>query len=254
MSWSELASAVATTVRHSPLETARFGLDVDRAVAPDARASPDEDVCRVVARSQADVVVLRYPADRVALPAALVLTGRVVVPADVLVYWRLPVDLTASAVPGLSTTVEADLPPAEVADLVGDVFAGYTNHYAANPLLGAAAALEGYVEWATSSVVSSAPVVTRRDGSAVALATLAEGVGHVEVELAGVRAAARGRGVYAHLLAGVAAASRSAGAAELVISTQVHNTGVQRAWARVGGEPLAAYTTVHLVRRGLLGA
>ncbi|MER5646560.1 GNAT family N-acetyltransferase [Streptosporangium sp. NPDC002524] len=86
----------------------------------------------------------------------------------------------------------------------------------------------------------------------LALATLADDDERTEILLAGVASRARGRGLYAHLLAAVEGRALARGAREVVISTQGHNTGVQRAWARYGFEPALTFLTVHLVRSRLL--
>ena len=83
----------------------------------------------------------------------------------------------------------------------------------------------------------------------LALATVDQQQSWTEIELAGVVPAEQGRGRYGHLLAAVEDASTSK---RLVISTQGHNTGVQRAWARYGFEPVHTLLTVHLVTPGLL--
>ncbi|MFF3442970.1 GNAT family N-acetyltransferase [Streptosporangium sp. NPDC002721] len=91
------------------------------------------------------------------------------------------------------------------------------------------------------------------DGDGIlALATLADDTDRTEILLAGVVSRARGRGLYAHLLAAVEGRALALGAREVVISTQGHNTGAQRAWARYGFEPALAFLTVHLVRPRLL--
>ncbi|WP_440064043.1 GNAT family N-acetyltransferase [Streptosporangium sp. OZ121] len=86
----------------------------------------------------------------------------------------------------------------------------------------------------------------------LALATLADDADRTEILLAGVISRARGRGLYAHLLAAVEGRALARGAREVVISTQGHNTGVQRAWARYGFEPALTFLTVHLIRSRLL--
>ena len=95
-------------------------------------------------------------------------------------------------------------------------------------------------------------VLEQAGTEAIGLATLAHTAGTTEILLAGIIRAARGRRRYAHLLAGVEEAARAHGAERLVISTQAHNAGVQRAWARYGFEPVGSVHTVHAVRRDLL--
>lgn len=86
------------------------------------------------------------------------------------------------------------------------------------------------------------------------LATLEEDGPRTEILLAGVVSGSQGRGLYAHLLRAVEDRALARGAAEVVISTQGHNTRVQRAWARYGFEPVQTFLTVHLVRSRLLRA
>lgn len=78
------------------------------------------------------------------------------------------------------------------------------------------------------------------------------GCGLVEILLAGVVPHAQGRGMYPHLLAAMEDWALDEGAEAVVISTQGHNTRVQRAWSRYGFEPVHSLVTAHLVRPELL--
>jgi GNAT superfamily N-acetyltransferase len=144
-----------------------------------------------------------------------------------------------------------------VADAVADSFAGYGNHYLANPLLDSAAALAGYQEWARRSLSGERDaLVLVGSGRPIGVATLVgshDGTSHLEVLLAGLVSAAQGRGSYAVLLTACADEARQRGLSRLIISTQVHIVRVQRAWARLGLRPFAAVETVHAVRAGRLG-
>jgi hypothetical protein len=92
------------------------------------------------------------------------------------------------------------------------------------------------------------------DGVVVGVATASSAESEWEIELAGIVPDRQRGGLYAHLLRGIHDGARHAGADRVVISTQSHNIGVQRAWARLGYEPIDAIETVHLVREGLLPA
>jgi ribosomal protein S18 acetylase RimI-like enzyme len=254
VSWHQAVDAPDVAAVPSPYETDRFGVSVDRiGVAEAAKVTLDE-VRALVRGSAADVVVLRYPADRVGWFAALAGDGRVALMADSLVYWRLKVGSgrRPEPAPSLRTAVDRDVEPATVDALVADMFAAYGNHYLANPLFDPALALAGYQQWARRSVADVGAVVVRDADQLLGLATLEHTPGRTEILLAGVVSAAQGRGIYAHLLAEVERQAAERGAAELVISTQGHNVRVQRAWARYGFEPVHALLTVHLVRPDLL--
>ncbi len=255
MSWEALFGDSAPVLAPSAVESARFGLDVERLLVPDASTIATDEIVGLVAPSAADVVVLRYPASRIDVFGALLRTGRHVLFADQLAYWRLPTGTGRTPSPRADLTVDGvgtgDV-DALVDDLVADIFAGYGNHYLADPVFDPGLALAGYQEWARTSAAAGGGLVLRRDGIPVALATTGSEGDHVEIELAGVLAAEQGRGLYPHLLAGVEERAAGSGAVAVVISTQAHNTGVQRAWARYGFEPVATFTTVHVLRPGLL--
>lgn len=135
-------------------------------------------------------------------------------------------------------------------DLVGDVFGDAGNHFCANPLFERSLALVGYQEWARRTIADQSAVVLRGpDRRVLALAAIDQQRSWTEIQLAGVVPAEQGRGRYGHLLAAVEDATTSR---RLVVSTQGHNTGVQRAWARYGFEPVHTLLTVHLVTSRLL--
>lgn len=260
MSWQELTGTGPVLARPSAVESDRFGVSVDRVLAPLETPDGPAGVLAAVAASTADVVVLRYPTAWVALAARLAAApaGRDLVPADQLTYWRLRTGAgrrPASA--GALTVVPASEEDAAardalVDDLVADIFSGYGNHYSANPLFDPALALAGYQQWARGSAAAGGALVLRDGGDPVAVATTSTVEDVLEIELAGVLTARQGSGLYPHLLAGVEDLAAAGGATEVVISTQTHNTGVQRAWARYGFEPVATFSTLHLVRPGLL--
>lgn len=257
MSWDDVVIARGVSRRESPYETSRFGRSFSRLTVPLGSQTDDvfDDVREALARDAADVVVLRYPASRVDWFARLLGPERDLIAADSLVYWRLQIGSgrRPAAAADLSASAASGVTPEFLDSLVRDMFVGYGNHYLANPLLDPAAALDGYVEWARRSADQDTSVVlTQATEGAVGLATMSTSGSVSEIELAGIAAQAQQRGYYGHLLAGCEDVAGAAGADRLVISTQVHNTDVQRAWARYGFEPVGTVLTVHAVRTGLL--
>ncbi|MGO4255794.1 GNAT family N-acetyltransferase [Marmoricola sp. RAF53] len=256
MSWQELTGTGPVQVRASAVESDRFGVSVDRVLAPLDTPDGPAGVLAAVAASAADVVVLRYPTAWVGLAASL--TGRDLVPADQLTYWRLRTGSGRRPAPDPALAVvpaseeDAAARDALVDDLVADIFTGYGNHYSANPLFDPALALAGYQQWARGSAAAGGALVLRDSGGPVAVATTSTVDDVVEIELAGTLTARQGSGLYPHLLAGVEDLALAAGAIEVLISTQTHNTGVQRAWARYGFEPVATFSTLHLLKPGLI--
>lgn len=256
MSWQSAMSSPDIAMRDSPLESRRFGHTFSRVEVSLAVHDPSAlDVVRSFLREDvSDVVVVRYPAVHVGWFAELLDPGRALISADTLTYWSLDVGTgrPPSTNPAVTARV-ADLPAqALVEDLVSDMFAGYGNHYLANPLLDPSAALAGYVEWAQRSAADDTAVLLHRDGDDVGLATMETGAAVCEIQLAGIRADFQSLGLYGHLLAACEDAARAAGATQLVISTQAHNANVQRAWARYGFVPVGSLHTVHAVRAELV--
>ncbi|MGC5010285.1 GNAT family N-acetyltransferase [Streptosporangium sp. DT93] len=282
MSWWEMTGNGTPRAVESPFDSARFGRPVQRLTVPAGSGPSFGPVREAVLGSAADVIVLRYPAGHVGWFAELTSLGRTAVFADSLAYWRLRAGRGRAPEPRADLRVVGPLPADAVPGPVCDIFAAYRSHYTANPLFDAGAALEGYREWAVRSAASGGCVALRErdahdDGSGVlALATLAgdgitgggghevaddggtgggkdeDSAGVTEILLAGVVSRARGRGLYGHLLAAVEERALARGGREVVISTQGHNTGVQRAWARYGFEPVHTFLTVHLIRSRLL--
>ncbi|TCN39198.1 hypothetical protein EV644_107167 [Kribbella orskensis] len=247
MSWYDALEAGELTIRPGDYESRRFGVAVDRISISASAGTPLPEVLAAVDKSTADVVILRYPAREVSWFAALASGPRTALLADSLVYWSLPVGKGRRPAPlaGFAAMLEPAVDDDLVDDLVGDIFGDYGNHYCANPLFARTQALAGYQEWARRSVEDQGAVVLRGpDRRVLALATVDQQRSWTEIELAGVVPAEQGRGRYGHLLAAVEDAATSR---RLVISTQGHNTGVQRAWARYGFEPIHTLLTVHLV-------
>ncbi|MER6947320.1 GNAT family N-acetyltransferase [Nonomuraea sp. NPDC000554] len=251
MAWQDVIEATALRAWESRVESERFGCSVERLTA--GSASPFPAVREAVLGSDADVIVLRYPAEHVGWFAQLTALGRTAVFADSLVYWRLRAG-QGRAPEGAPDLLPVEPAAASVGELISEIFTAYGNHYLANPLFDPADAVAGYQEWALSSAAEGGCLALwdRSTEALVALATLEEGEARTEILLAGVVPGRQGRGLYAHLLKAVEDRTLTRGSADVVISTQGHNTRVQRAWARYGFEPTQTVLTVHLIRSALL--
>lgn len=254
MAWCDVIEPRAVRAQESPLESARFGCSVERLTVAAGAGATSREVREAVLASAADVVVLRYPAEHVGWFAELTGLGRTALFADCLMYWRLRAGEGRPPRPSPELRVAALNSPAVVEALVADIFAAYGNHYLANPLFAAAAALEGYQDWALRSAAEGSCLALSDESRVLGIATLADDGPRTEILLAGMVSAAQGRGLYAHLLRAVEEHVLVRGAQEVVISTQGHNTRVQKAWARYGFVPVQALLTVHLVRTRLLCA
>jgi hypothetical protein len=139
-------------VEVSTVETARFGTTIGRVeLGPDTECGASE-ILDLVDGAEPDVVVLRYPADRVAWPAAFTRGSRAVYHADSIVYWECrlsaPVELPTGTTSRVATASERTL----VHDLARSAFADYGSHYRANPRFAPVDIALGYAEWAAHQV------------------------------------------------------------------------------------------------------
>lgn len=250
MAWRDVIEARTVSAWESPLESARFGCSIERLIVPTGAEASFSTVRTAVNESDADVIVVRYPAEHVDWFAKLATLGRTAIFADSLAYWRLCAGEGHAPEPSNAIRITGIAGPDAVKALISDIFHAYGNHYLANPLFDPAMALAGYQEWALRSVGQDGCVALSDPDQEdmLGLATLQEIDSRTEILLAGVVSKAQGRGLYAHLLKGVEDRTLARGGREIVISTQGHNMRVQRAWARYGFEPVQALLTVHLVR------
>ncbi|MFC0436881.1 GNAT family N-acetyltransferase [Kutzneria buriramensis] len=253
MSWRESVLTPGLTVRDSPLDGERFGVGVTRVTVSATSTAGLEEVLAVARDSTADVVVLRYPAGNVTWFAGLrAVPGRAAIFADTLTYWRLRVGGGRRPAPSEEIAVVAEPDPDMVADLMATGFAGYANHYAANPLFDPALSAVAYPDWACRSAKSGHAIAVHDGRGPLGAITWERDDDRVELLLAAVAPAARGRAVYPRLIAAVEDRASELGADFLVSPTQGHNIAGQRAWARYGFEPAHPLATVHLVRSELL--
>lgn len=257
-------SGDSLTLFRSESESSRFELSVFRMTVPDS--VEDIDLLRAaVADADADVIIVRYRSSATAVPRLLASLGRPLIHTPALGYWEAsPSRHVAQQLPeGLG--VQNDLTDPAACALavarIGDIFAGYVNHYSYNPLFSAERSLAGYQEWAERTIRDSPTdsSVLLYGGEIIGVATMIRKPSvnpchgeETEVALAGLVPDARGRGWYEHLLGSCVERTEQIGASRLVISTQVTNAGVQRAWARMGLLPFGSVETAHLLRPGLL--
>jgi hypothetical protein len=239
-------------VTQSELDSRRFGYRIGR-----GRLDGAADLGALRAELAGyDIAIVRAPLEDPLLPAALAgLAGYRAFTADHLLYWEwrggavAPVPLP----PGYRVLTCDD--PGRVVPVLRSSFAGYRNHYAANPLLDPAGALEGYVEW-TGQLMGSGhatTVVVEDDRAAVVAFGIVDWSPPApDIRLAGVGAGAQGGGVYGHLIRDLMAAAEDRERLPLQISTQSSNTNVMRAWARLGFVPVETLATYHLVAERLL--
>jgi GNAT superfamily N-acetyltransferase len=247
----------------SASETKRFGHATDR-ITVGKRAVEEygsvealaKAVQREIDESNARILIMRYPANLVALVQHLRLGAADLYPGGSILYWEAPARPNPSEQDepnGSSFEVSPDDRnrfSGSIARVLEDSFGGYINHYSANPLLLPGVVVEGYAEWAASTMAyPTTRVFVIQEGDEVVGAAIISAAGDTwEVELASVMSAAQGKGNYLALMRQVVDSAALSGIKRLVISTQSHNIAVQRAWAKLGFKPVLAIETIHLVK------
>lgn len=238
----------------SKVDTARFGLRVAR-----GRLETDDDVSgrlvKEIADCRYDIAILRVPAGARRTLRGAELRGMRPIHADTLVCYEValpasrPLSQDNAAIRYELAKVANGV---EITRIAAESFAAYRNHYHANPLLEPGLILEGYVEWASSRLVSNGDqqltyIAKGGDKTLGFIACQLDRTTDVcEVVLNAVSPSCQGRGIYTQGLAHVMAAVSAAGYRRLTISTQVWNYRVQQVWARLGMSLYRAYDTYHI--------
>ena len=261
MGYVDYQNSIVSTA-HSVTETERFGYLTDRisvgalgVQAAGSLAKLVKSVQFAIDKSDATIIILRYPAGLVSLLRDICVPGNTrIYPGGAILYWEAPrgsgtledtVDATSEIVPA-----ERSAHAVKVIDVLEDSFKDYVNHYSANPLLRNGVVAEGYAEWARSSMSNPLNRVFTVEAADRTVGVAIVGVSRNiwEIELASIVYASQRKGYYLKLMQRVLASARAEGISKVVISTQSHNIAVQRAWAKLGFRPLQSFETVHIVR------
>jgi ribosomal protein S18 acetylase RimI-like enzyme len=173
--------------------------------------------------------------------------------ADTLVYYRKKkIQRSLQLRDGFSVRAARPGDAREVEALAARSFKGYFGHYHADPRLGREQCDQVYSSWAANSCrggefCSHVILITSNPkGDIAAFATLKR---HEDSEfegvLFGVDPAYQGKGLYSHLLDLSQQWGIENGFTRMVVSTQVTNVTVQKAWCRQGFEPYRSSYTLH---------
>ena len=231
----------------SDIDQKRFGFRVARAERLEA-ASVAEALafCR---REGVRLLIARTPCDELGAAHSLERAGAALMDSLVHYAWNddlgpLPDD--SCPIP-IRDAVPEDLDA--VVAVAREAFGDYASHYHADPRLDRARVAEIYPSWAARSC-SEAGVADRvlvaDDGGGAGFATLRQRPAEVEGVLFAVAERARGVGVYRAFLVQTLRFARSVSARRVLVSTQISNLAVQRAWVRLGFLPVEALYTFHL--------
>jgi len=234
----------------SPHESRRSGLRVGRLACGLHTDWDHFDPATVIAGSDYDLVVLRYPSSQVAVAEQLQVPGLRSWIADTLLYFSVEVAAVATPDPGTRLT-QVDALDAAFDALLDVTFEGYQNHYASNSHLQAISVSEAYVDWVRNQVAGGTGGCYGYWAADDALAGLgvleAISEGANEWTLGGVHPGHRGHGAYAQIIRHLARVTAEQGRTELVTSTQTSNLPSMRAWCREGFLPTLSLNTIHVM-------
>jgi len=243
-------------LRHSKIESDRFGISIARLNVSINCSASDIEIVRVCKESSANLLILRVPSSRIQLACELAeISNKIAFQADTLVYFSKNLK---SIVERQSTNENWKLVMANgndesrVIDLARVVFRDYPNHYQSNRALDSKLILEGYIEWASNGLNDQEKltvIIEDQNSNAIAFALVAFGEEGAEIELNGVHPDFQNQGVYSALLESLMAQLANQKVANLSISTQIQNTRVIRAWIKAGFSLDFSLNTYHLIAR-----
>jgi len=129
-------------------------------------------------------------------------------------------------------------------------FRNYVGRFHSDPRLDSAAADAAYVEWAEHSITevseSNPAILVLAEGRVAGFLTLRRNSPEeIEIVLNAVAPEAQGQGLYGLLLARAIVEGKSMGGARMIVSTQLNNFKVQRAWIRQGFRIYRGIHTFH---------
>lgn len=238
-------------IRPGPLESDRFGVAMARLADPSDDRAELTDLLAQADREGTDVISARVNATDLATVRLLEDLGFRIM--DTLVYYRrsLPVDDRGPFDPGGLVIIDGSVEQAAgCAAIAGRAFNGYFGHYHADPRLSLLAATEVYSDWITR-------LLTRPSDGQIALCAVRDGrpIGFIvgvrrdgttsEIVLNAVDPSDQGSGCYGALLRHYLLNTSERLDREVIVSTQLQNYRVQRAWRREGLFLFDSHHTLH---------
>jgi 3-hydroxybutyryl-CoA dehydratase len=233
---------------YSRVESDRFQLSVHRFKYDEV----DRDALREIRAAKPDIAIVRIPSEKVDQVARLELYGVAPLVTDTLVYYGRDLsesDLGEIRNRDLEFRLGSDKDRDRLSHLIGEIFAGYRNHYAGNPILPGSEILDGFVEWGLSYLQEDEDYIcwVLYDGERpVAFANCKRYDDCLEGVLFGVSSEYSGRGIYGDLMTFTQRDAIRRDCTRMIVSTQIQNLAVQKAWVRRGFRLYESWNTVHL--------
>lgn len=243
-------------LRHSNIESDRFGISVARLNISINCSVPDKEIVRVCNESSAKLLILRFPSSRIHMARELAeISNKIAFQADTLVYFSKDlksINEQQNAKENWSLLIATNNDQPRIVDLAKAVFRDYPNHYQSNRALDSKSILDGYIEWASNGLNDPQKltvIVEDQNSNAIAFALVAFSDGVAEIELNGVHPDFQNQGVYSALLASLMTQLAKQQVEKLSISTQIQNTRVIRAWIKAGLNFDFSLNTFHVMQR-----
>lgn len=226
----------------------RFGI-----VTAKVNLDADDDLSAVLAwcaENSTEMLIARVPTDQIALVQAMETAGFFL--TDALVYFRKKkiVDEPINLPEGYSWRAANSDDSAAVGALAGTTFGGYSGHYHADLKLNKLDCDRVYTSWAANSCrdkqLADTVILITKEQEIAAFATMKQAGGYMcEGVLSGVSPVHQGKSLYQALLGIAQNWAIGQSYTQMIVSTQVTNLTVQKAWCRQGFEPHKSFYTFH---------
>jgi len=232
----------------SAIDTDRFGVNVARTnQITDENLPGIMDFCR---ENHVELLIARCATTDVASVHAMELNGFLLM--DTLVYLRKDIQNyspTEHHSEVLIRTVRPEDVP-QVVEVARTAFTGYRGHYHVDPRLDTTKATEAYSSWAErcclDPAVAAYVLVAEYDHKIVGFRAIrVNNPQQAEFILAGVSPEARNKGVYRGFVVEGLRWCKEVGAHEVLISTLLVNTPVQKTCEQLGFTAHSSYYTFH---------
>ena len=238
----------AETVILSDLDTNRFGVVVARAGQASQETLPE--VLEYCGENRVELLIARCSTNDVKTTHALERNGFLLM--DTLVYLRKDIrDYTPQEYVS-EFNIRAFRPGdlQQVVDVARDSFSGYKGHYHVDERLNSQAATEVYASWAERCCldpsVAARVLVAEKDNNLVGFRAIRNNSAQqAEFILAAVAPEARSKGLYRNFVIEGLRWCKEMDTQEVLISTLLVNTPVQKACQRLGFTAHSSFYTFH---------